>query len=181
MDYDQLIRNWHAKAPGEDYFSGFVFEYLAFIAFLKKRKFIQSTDDRRAIQFLKQDNDARDAYLNLVQNDQELATAWTMIVAELGRARLGNVSGSGDSVQEIIWWNCDRLEVNQKSTEDNKKINGVIYDLHDWVNMVEFVYSIRNNLFHGGKDPEDERDQLLVSNGFTALSPLVELLINSGR
>ena len=46
---------------------------------------------------------------------------------------------------------------------------GVIHDLKDWENMVEFWYSIRNNLFHGAKNPQDERDQFLIENGYKTL------------
>lgn len=176
MNYEQLIRNWHAKAVNEDFFSGFVFEYLAFIAFLKKRLFTEH-DDRRAIQLLKRDEEVKSLYLVQVRENSELAEAWNRIIAELGRRRLGNVATTGNGLREIEWWNCNQLEMNQKTQEEREKIMGVIYDLGDWSNMVEFVYSIRNNLFHGGKDPEDERDQLLVSNGFIVLRPLVDIFL----
>jgi len=176
MNYDQLIKNWHTKAITEDFFSGFVFEYLAFIAFLKKKLFTEY-DDRRAIQLLKQDEEIKNTYLNSIGTNQEVSGAWNKIIAELGRRRLGNVAVAGNEVQEIEWWNCNQLELNQKTHEERQKIMGVIYDLNDWGNMVEFVYSIRNNLFHGGKDPEDERDQLLVSNGLIVLRPLVDIFL----
>jgi hypothetical protein len=176
MNYDQLIRNWHAKAITEDFFSGFVFEYLAFIAFLKKQLFTEY-DDRRAIQLLKRDEEIKSLYLIQVRGNPEILEAWNRIIAELGRRRLGNVAVIGNEVQEIEWWNCNQLELNQKTQEEKEKVMGVIYDLNDWGNMVEFIYSIRNNLFHGGKNPEDERDQLLVSNGLVVLRPLVDIFL----
>ncbi|HEX2792143.1 MAG TPA: hypothetical protein VHO23_00250, partial [Candidatus Paceibacterota bacterium] len=54
---------------------------------------------------------------------------------------------------------------------------GKIRNLEDWENMVEFWHSIRNNLFHGSKNPQDERDQLLIGNGYKTLNPLVELFL----
>jgi len=33
--YYSLIKNWHSKASEEDYFSKFMFEYMAFIAYLR--------------------------------------------------------------------------------------------------------------------------------------------------
>ena len=42
MGYKDLIKNWHSKASDEDYFSKFVFEYLAFIAHLKTQLFESS-------------------------------------------------------------------------------------------------------------------------------------------
>ena len=43
--------------------------------------------------------------------------------------------------------------------------------------MVEFWYSIRNNLFHGTKDPEVERDRKLVEFGYKTLSSLMEIFV----
>ena len=43
-------------------------------------------------------------------------------------------------------------------------------NLKDWNNLVEGVYWIRNNLFHGYKLPGDERDQRLVKIGYHLLS-----------
>lgn len=177
IDYNQLIRNWHAKAANEDYFSGFVFEYLAFIAFLKKRLFTEY-GDRRAIQLLKQDEEIKSLYLVQVRDNPKTLEAWNRIITELAKARLGNVAVVGNELREIEYWNCNQLELNQKTQEEREKIMGVIYDLNDWGNMVEFIYSIRNNLFHGGKDPEDERDQLLVSNGLVVLRPLVDIFLD---
>ncbi len=177
MNYDELIKNWHAKAINEDFFSGFVFEYLAFIAFLRKRLFQDARDDRRAIQMLKRDEEIKDEYLRRIKADEHLTGAWNNIIAELVRAQLGNVRGNGNGIDEIEWWNCDKEELNQKTQEEKQKITGGIYDLEDWINMVEFIHSIRNNLFHGGKNPEDERDQLLVSNGLIVLRPFVDIFL----
>jgi hypothetical protein len=182
MDIHQLIHNWHRKASSEeDYFSRFVFEYLAFIAFLKKVLFAGARSDRNAIQELKQHSSIRDQYLQTVNNDQELRQAWQNIKAELERNPLGNVSQNGEDVEEIRWWNCSSERIDEKSQQDNQRIKGVIHRLDDWGNMVEFLYSIRNNLFHGGKDPQDRRDQLLVENGYKTLSPLVELLLKTNK
>lgn len=46
MDYKDLIKNWHNKASDEDYFSKFVFEYLAFIASLKTQLYKTVAKDR---------------------------------------------------------------------------------------------------------------------------------------
>lgn len=43
--------------------------------------------------------------------------------------------------------------------------------------MVEFWSAIRNNLFHGTKDPQDKRDRILVENGYKTLRELVEILL----
>lgn len=179
MNFDQLIKNWHSKASDEDYFSKFVFEYLAFIAFLKKKRFTGTTSDRNAIQRLKQDQGVKNLYLQKIENDQSVKQAWQNIKNELDNVRLGNVSQDGEDVEEIKWWNCSSEHLDGQTQGEKQKIKGVIHGLNDWDNMVEFWYSIRNNLFHGGKDPQDRRDQLVVENGYKSLGALMEILIST--
>ena len=174
MNYNQLIKNWHTKASDEDYFSKFVFEYLAFIAFLKKRKFIDATNDRNAIQRLKQDESTKSIYLQKITSDEVIKKSLEKIKEELDRAPLGNVSGNGSEVEEIKWWNCSSIQL---TTQTDQLSSGRIRDLNDWGNMVEFWYSIRNNLFHGSKNPEEGRDKLVVEHGYKTLSPLVEIFL----
>lgn len=178
MNFDELIKNWHIKASEEDYYSKFVFEYLAFIAFLKKKKFNDSKNDRQAIQLLKQDINIKESYLKRAKKSPA-KLAWEKIMDELNKARLGNISGSGHEVVEIKWWNCSHLDLANQKEEEKKKIKGVIQDFDDWENMVEYWYSIRNNLFHGGKDPAGKRNKLLVENAYITLRTLVKLLLEN--
>lgn len=180
MNYDQLIKNWHTKASEEDYFSKFVFEYLAFVAYLKRKKFPAASTDRSAIQRLKQDNETKGLYLRAIDRSPGLQLAWKRIRQELQEARLGNMSRSGDDVEELKWWNCCHNRLDEKTSEDNNRLMGVIHELSDWENMVEFWYSIRNNLFHGGKNPQDRRDQLLVRDGYKTLRELVAIFLSEG-
>jgi len=182
MDYKRLIRNWHARASEEDYFSKFVFEYLAFIAYLKTQLYPsrdpkKTITDRNAIQQLKRDRGIKRTYLECIEHNLELKNAWERIKTELDSAPLGNVSRS-ENVEEIKWWNCSHDNPNQKTENEKKRMSGILHSLEDWENMIEFWYSIRNNLFHGGKDPEVERDQLAVEFGYKTLSELVTPLLN---
>ncbi len=181
MNYNKLIKNWHTKAADEDYFSKFVFEYLAFVACLKRKKFTEVSSDRSAIQKLKQDSRTRDLYFQEIESRQNLKRCWAKVKVELDRSRLGNVSQSGEEVQEIRWWNCAHESHKSKTKGEKDKSMGVIHDLKDWENMVEFWYSIRNNLFHGAKNPQDERDQFLIENGYKTLRPLVEILLTNNE
>lgn len=173
MDFKQLIRNWHskAKAKDEDYFSKFVFEYLAFIAYLKKIEFCEARNDRDAIQRLKRDA-VKDKYLKKIEDDKELRDTWDKIVEKLKHDPLNNVSGGNNK-----WWNCSYDSLEQKTGEEKRRRKGTVFSNTDWENMVEYWYSIRNNFFHGGKDPEDRRDSFLVENGFKTLSPLVDIFL----
>jgi hypothetical protein len=176
MNIEELISNWHEKISINDCFSKFMFEYLAFIALLKKKKYPNVRSDREAIQKLKRDEKIKNIYLEYVKKDHVL-NAWNNIINELGIVKMGNISRNGNGVEEIEYWNCSRNHFSQKTKEDKSKKTGIIHNLQDWENMIEFLYSIRNNLFHGGKNPQDTRDQLLIENGYLALNLLVEVLI----
>lgn len=162
----------------EDYFSKFVFEYLAFIAYAKTQLYQNTDSDRRVIQKLKVDDDIKEKYLRQIRSNPTLKGDWKHIKKKLDRVRLGNTSRDLSSVEEIEWWNCEQKELSQKTPAEKEKVGGVIHSLDDWGNMVEFWYSIRNNLFHGAKNPENERDQFAVKYGYKTLKELMEILIN---
>ncbi len=63
MTYEKLIRSWHIKASEEDYFSKFMFEYLAFIAYVKTKFSNGNPQYRNAIQTLKRNEAMKDQYL----------------------------------------------------------------------------------------------------------------------
>ncbi len=177
MNYKRLINNWHIRASEEDYFSKFVFEYLAFIAHVKTQLYQNIGKDRKAIQRLKREQSVRQRYLERIQTKPTLQSDWEHIKTTLDKLRLGNSSRNLFDVEEIEWWNCEHDELNQNTSEDEQKVKGVIRSLDDWGNMVEFWYSIRNNLFHGAKDPESDRDQFAVEYGYRTLKELLELFL----
>lgn len=181
MSFEQLIKNWHAKASEEDYFSKFVFEYLAFIAYLKTQKYLSNDSDRQAIQKLKQDAAIQERYLECINSKASLKRDWEHIKRELDEVRLGNASRDLNSVEEIAYWNCSHDQLNQMTPEERQITKGVIHSLEDWGNMVEFWHSVRNNLFHGAKNPEDERDQFAVKYGYKTLRPLMEIFLADNR
>lgn len=177
MNYDNLIVSWHNKALGEGLFANFIFEYLAFIVYLRKKEYSDSQDERNAVQKLKQESMWKMRYQQEINRDNQLRQAWNVIIDELNSARLGNTS-RGD-LEEQKWWNCSHLNLDQMTREENSKTKGRIYNMADWENMVEFWCSIRNNLFHGGKAADDVRDQLLVDNGYITLRPVVDIFLMS--
>ena len=61
----------------------------------------------------------------------------------------------------------------------NKRL--VISNTDDWDNIVESVYWIRNNLFHGYKYPGDERDKKLVRIGYHLISGINDFLFQNMR
>lgn len=168
--YDPLIVGWHEKAKEGDYFSQFVFEYLAFVALLQNKLFIGAGTDRKAIQKLKQDTDRRDRYLTAIAHHKDLGQLWREVMVELGNAPLHNSSHDLDFPEMDIWWNSDGFE----PAKDDEGQKGVIRSLSDWVNMVEYWYAIRNNLFHGGKDPTIRRDCFLVEHAYRTLAEFMK-------
>ena len=177
MDLKRLIRNWHIKAGGEDYFSKFTFEYLAFIAYIKNNKYPEINRDRSVIQKLKQCSILRDEYFQLVQTKQELRKSWEQIKNEFDREPFHDVASTNINLPEYAYWNCSHDNYSQKTEEDLAKPNGVIHSLDDWENMIEFWYCVRNNLFHGAKDPEHKRDQFAVEYAYKTLRELVDLFL----
>lgn len=169
-DYDPLIRGWHEKAASGDSFSRFVFQYLSFIAYIKNKLFYEEQSDRRAIQRLKQDDRIRNNYLLLIHEDKELGQAWGEIREELERQPLHNSSADPDYPEIDKWWNSDG---DGPSTEGNLP-RGKVLSVDDWGNMVEFWYGVRNNLFHGGKNPSVGRDIFLIEHAFRTLRPLMK-------
>lgn len=181
MNYKELIKNWHTKASEEDYFSKFVFEYLAFIAHLKTQIYRSNNLDRHAIQEFKRNQEIKQKYIRRINTNSSLKEDWEYIKQKLEETRLGNASRDLNDVEEIKWWNCTHNELSQMTPEEKNKTKGVIHSLEDWGSMVEFWYSIRNNLFHGAKDPDRERDQFAVKYGFKTLKELMEILLNENN
>jgi len=69
------------------------------------------------------------------------------------------------------WINEFKEELDRKPLKNlTRNRNLRLESLEDWNNLVEGVYWIRNNLFHGYKSPGDERDQRLVKIGYHLLS-----------
>ncbi|WP_461545255.1 hypothetical protein [Sideroxydans sp.] len=165
-DYRALVIRWHQKAEEGDYFSRFVFEYLAFIAHIRNNIFIGATTDRRAIQLVKQNAKLEKAYLQAIMSEKPLRKQWQSVIEELARHPLYNTSKDLDFPELDVWWNS----VGNNVDKENKSKKGIVNSLTDWGNMVEFWYSVRNNLFHGTKDPNIKRDCFLVEHAYRTLA-----------
>lgn len=163
--YKKLIRNWHERATEEDYFSKFVFEYLAFNAILRKYISAEESNDRKSVQELKRKELIQKIYLKRINGNKDLED----LIYNLKKYPLN------DS-EELKWWDCSEQTTCHAGNKGSPP-SGYIRDNKDWENIVEFIYIVRNNLFHGGKDPEDARDQYFVEHAYKLLRPLVEILL----
>lgn len=165
-DYREFILGWHQKASEEgDYFSRFVFEYLAFIAHLKNNLFFGATSDRNVIQSLKRDPMRQGRYAERVKSDKHLLGVVQQLLEELKERPLHNSSLDLDYPEIDRWWNSSAPH----PSTDEMLPSGLIRSVDDWENLVEFWYSVRNNLFHGGKSPNVKRDCFLVEHAFKTL------------
>lgn len=165
-DYTGLILGWHKKAhEQDDCFSQFVFEYLAFIAHLKNNLFFQEAKDRQVIQALKRDQLRRERYAKSVKTNRRLRRVLQRLVVELRKSPLHNSSLDLDYPEIDQWWNCS----GRQPESDTASQSGVLRSTDDWENVVEFWYGVRNNLFHGGKNPNIERDHFLVEHAYETL------------
>lgn len=172
--YDPLIISWHDKAKEGDFFSRFVFEYLGFVALLHNKLFIGINSDRTAIQALKRDGAREEAYVRTVRESEPLQRIWGNIIEELRRVPLHNSSRDLDNPEIDVWWNNSGFE----PISEDPLPKGVVSSLSDWANMIEFWYSVRNNLFHGGKSPTIKRDCFLVEHAYQTMAPFMEYEIN---
>ena len=174
--YDSLILMWYFKAKrGGDYFSRFIFAYIAFNAYLKAYIIIDTDIDRKAIQRLKQNESYKRKYLSRVESDKELNEVWKSLIKELQDEPLLNSSRNIDDPEINGWWNC--------SGDDKNVLNplpvGVVNSLDDWANMIEFWLGVRNNLFHGGKNPDVQRDIFLVEHAYKTIIEFMELELSN--
>ena len=161
-----LIKNWHEKAK-EDYFSRFVFEYLAFEVFLKKYKYSQldEASERFYIQKIKSDELYIRNWRDLVKTNNELNKIVNEIITFLNNEPLHPTKN---------WWGCSEFKYSDCNQKDNK---GIILNQDDFVNIVEFWNYVRNNLFHGNKNPNNERDGILVTYAYQSLSIFMEQVV----
>lgn len=157
MTYKDLINQWFYRAINEDDpFTKYIFLYIAFIAFLSQRE--TQTSDRERVNEVKDDIEARDYYCSLVKEKDDLKNILSNLVAELKKEPIRNST----RVNDANWVGED----------------GVLDGIEDWENLVEFWYRVRNNLFHGHKAPEFQRDRKLVSFAYKTLQPFMRNFID---
>lgn len=148
-----LIRTWRERSHNEgDQFASFVFIWFCFNAWLE---FLSSgRTDREMLEELK----AKSINMNSFVEAYDVASSDEFFKR---------------SLRDLI----------SKSTEEPiRDVHGQrqpvsINDENDFANIVEAIYRIRCNLFHGGKDANDNRDQVLVQDAAMILRQWVGKLI----
>ena len=147
--YWKVIIKWHEKAHKEqDDFIKFIVEYISFNALLNKRMGIQS--DRQHIQDLKENEMLKRLYLDHMKEPQIRD-----LMGYLNEDPIINVTRPNDQ-----FW------------------DGRLQSVEDYRNIIEFIYRARNNLFHGHKRLDYERDLEIIQYGYKFLRPLMEIILN---
>jgi hypothetical protein len=136
---------------------------------------LEVVSDRRAIQRLKQNRKFEVQYRSLVKRNKDLTETWNNLIKELKRTPLFNSSRDIDNPELDSWWNSN----GEEKMENPSLQKGMVHSLEDWPNMVEFWYAVRNNLFHGGKNPDVHRDHFIVEHAYKTLSEFMSLEISN--
>lgn len=153
-----LIRTWREKSHNEgNQFAPFVFIWFCFNAWLEYLASKKANTDRRMINELKSKSANMDSLV-----------------------RSYDVAHSSDDFFKNSLWHLIH-QSNEKPIEDTRGSRPPISikDENDFENIMEAIYRIRCNLFHGGKDADDTRDQVLVKNAAMVLRQWVGELVKS--
>ncbi len=99
---------------------------------------------------------------------------------------------SDDTIKEYFFSNVDRdkllllkQKLDKKPLENmkpngNSRWNGTIESEDDFDGIIEFIIRARNNLFHGDKGLDDERDKFIVIQGNLVLQHIVKGFLKTG-
>jgi len=151
-----LIINWRQKSHNEgDQFASFVFIWFCFNAWLEH--ITNSDTDAGMIKELAERE----------QSARGLTEIYDLAIAD-----------------DILLQRSIRDLINKSQEESIKDVRGKknsisIADEDDFKNIVWAIYRIRCNLFHGGKEADDLRDQVLVKDAAMILRQWIGRLIAS--
>lgn len=164
MQLEKIIDTWYKMAQGEsvqqsDVFFQFIAVWIAFnalyvstsISSRGNEKSNKRTSDKAQVQCFAGIAKVRDWHLHLVRVDGDYKKA----IAKLAATGV--------------------LDMN--SWKFNKKVEGIT-DFDNLNEVLNCVYQVRCNLFHGGKPPENPRDRELVSCSYTIISKLIQPFLN---
>lgn len=151
-----LIRAWRERSHNEgDQFASFVFVWFCFNAWLEYVS--NGRTDRAMLEELKSKsphmNTLLDAYDDAQSSDQFFQRSLRDLINKSNKEAIKDVRGNRQPIS--------------------------IKDETDWENIIEALYRIRCNLFHGGKDANDLRDQVLVQDAAMILRQWVGKLVAS--
>ncbi len=149
-----LVKTWHAKAKFEqDPFAKFLFLWICFNAWIDYRsgEFLDSKMIEWLIGPTSSTSDLILSYENAKKTEPFRRSLKTLV-------GMSPIKDSRDSRNQIR-----------------------IKDENDFGNIVKGIYKVRCNLFHGGKEPNELRDQKLVEVSKRILEKWIGNLISSWK
>ena len=165
MDYRNLIEKWHTKASEEseeDYFSKFVFEYLAFIAFLKTQRYPNNDKDRQSIQRLKRCDIIKEKYREKINSKKELkryilAISYTGHIKKAKEAALNLIKKYPNDL------GCYELYLNiLTKNKQAKKTLLTAYNYYKLKKTSNFFYLYVKNIIEHGKSKDIKKVYKLI-------------------
>lgn len=147
----EKIKGWRKLANNyqDDQFIQFALEYFAFNA-LVKTYFLTDKSFATDRTLIDTFKDEKNC-LNYILTDK---SAWILKLKE----------------------ELDKEPLRNHTRKNNSEVK--IESVTDWSNIIEAVYVMRNNLFHGEKWSERSRDQNLVEMGYHLLTGFNDYLLN---
>ncbi len=71
----------------------------------------------------------------------------------------------------------DKKPLKNMNPDGNHNWSGKLESINDFNGIIEFVIRARNNLFHGDKGLDEQRDVFIAKEGTKILQPLVEAIV----
>jgi hypothetical protein len=141
-------------------FMSFVNIWMAFNGWMES--ITEATTDADMITALAENRRVMDAYNGLMDEAADFrrrvltfSTMWPVLNVRDARRKLGREA----------FWRLSREELLQECRRENVRIQPTGWtngDLPTWPQLLRTIYTIRCNMFHGTKSPQNSRDRELV-------------------
>lgn len=156
-----LIRTWRGKSHNEgDQFASFVFIWFCFNAWME---YISNENtDKKMINEL----------AGRKHNMHSLFWAYDAAVS-------ANDEFLKRDIKALVYMSQEKPIEDVRKNPPKREPPIIIKSENDFENIVRAIYRIRCNLFHGGKDADDIRDQVLVKRAAMVLRQWIGRLIAS--
>jgi len=150
------IEGWFYKSE-PDYFSSFATLWIAFNAFYKD--YLPGRGDHETVSNIGGDKKLFALFRKLQESDSALRDNLKELAQELKDSPLTNMK--------------------YRRTHELPYDGGVDFSFCCYKELIEIIYQIRNNMIHGDKDPESQRDEKLVRLAYKILHSFMAELINN--
>lgn len=164
-EIEEKIKGWFYKSE-PDYFSSFTTRWIAFNAYYKacyqlSKGSLTEYTNRRGVEEIKESEEHYELVRKLVKGDKDFRRNLRSLTGVLKDQPLQNMRNSHDL-----------LSLPEEPVDRNSDIAFEFYK-----ELVEIIYTIRNNLFHGDKEIISKRDRKLVKLAYKILHGFMSEII----